>query len=390
MGTTIQGAQTGQIADFTALARLAAAQVQAQGGASVPGSQESVKALLESVASLGAAMLPDLEEPATGTSGTASFVGGLSMGGLSLETLLDAVGMEQRRTETKAGISSLEARAQERAEANEEKLKAVQEQLEKSKSQGFLDGLLKAFKIIGMVLGAIGSVAMIAAGAAGLVAGGSGAALIAVGVASLYMTIDSAVQMGTDGKVGIGLGSAVGAVVKACGGSESAAEWTRFAVDFAVSIALAVVGGLAAAGKIGGSAAKAAADAASTAVETGAKTASTVADATAKASTAADKIQKAAAMTARIATIAGGANTIAQSGTTIASAVNEKDISFLQAQQKRLQAILERIAMANDLDIEHIKEMMQRSEQTLQTVSDIVQEGAQTNTALLSGSPAMA
>ena len=65
-------------------------------------------------------------------------------------------------------------------------------------------------------------------------------------------------------------------------------------------------------------------------------------------------------------------------------------MSFLQAQQKRLQAILEKIAMANDLDVEHIKEMMQRSEQTLQTVSDIVQEGAQANAALLSGNPAMA
>lgn len=83
----------------------------------------------------------------------------------------------------------------------------------------------------------------------------------------------------------------------------------------------------------------------------------------------------------------GGANTIAQSATSIASAVNEKDISFLQAQQKRLEAILEKIAMANELDIEHIKQMMQRSEQTLQTVSDIVQECAQTNTAVLAATP---
>ena len=88
--------------------------------------------------------------------------------------------------------------------------------------------------------------------------------------------------------------------------------------------------------------------------------------------------------------MAGGVNTIVQGGTSIASAVNEKEIGFLQAQQKRLQAILEKIAMANDLDIEHIKEMMQRSEQTLQTVSDIVQEGVQANTSILSGNPAMA
>ena len=67
------------------------------------------------------------------------------MAGLSLETLLDAVGFEQRRAETKAGTASLKAHAQERAEANAVNLNNVQEQLEKSKSRGFLDGLLKAF-----------------------------------------------------------------------------------------------------------------------------------------------------------------------------------------------------------------------------------------------------
>ena len=63
---------------------------------------------------------------------------------------------------------------------------------------------------------------------------------------------------------------------------------------------------------------------------------------------------------------------------------------LVQAQQKHLQAILERIAMANELDLEHLKEVMRRSEQTLQTVSDIVQESVQANVAILSGNPAMA
>ena len=56
-----------------------------------------------------------------------------------------------------------------------------------AKSQSFLDGLRKAFKYIGMALAASGSVAMIAAGAVGQAAGGTGAALIAVGVASLAL-----------------------------------------------------------------------------------------------------------------------------------------------------------------------------------------------------------
>ncbi len=365
MSTTIQGAQTGQVMDFTALAQLAAAQAQTLKGITVPGSQESLKTLFESMATFSA-LLPELEEPSKDASGSAASVaGGLSMGGLSLETLLDAVGFEQRRTETKAGISNLEARAQERADANEEKLKSIQEQLEKSKSQGFLDGLLKAFKYIGMALAAIGSVAMIAAGAVGLAAGGSGAALIAVGVASMVLLASSITEEATGGKAGFSPAFITGKIMESAGAGEDAIMWTKFAVDLAKSIAQV---------------------AASYAAGAAGQVAQTAADAPSK---TAGLIEKGASVTARAATIAGGVNTIAQSGASIASAANEKDISFLQAQQKRLQAILEKIAVANDLDIEHIKEMMQRSEQTLQTVSDIVQEGAQANTSILSGSPAM-
>ena len=218
-----------------------------------------------------------------------------------------------------------------------------------------------------------------------LMATGGGAA-IAVGVISMVLLASSITEEATGGKVGFSPAFITGKIMEAAGASETAIMWTKFAVDIATSIALAVGGGLAAAGKIGGSAAKAGADAASTA----AKTASTTADAAAKAAQAADKLKHVASIVARVSTGLGGANTVAQSATSIASAVNEKDISFLQAQQKRLEAILEKIAMANELDIEHIKQMMQRSEQTLQTVSDIVQECAQTNTAVLAGNPAMA
>ena len=377
MTTNIQGPQSQQQIDLTALSQLLTTQMQAQGGTTIPGSDESVRKLLETMSAALSSMLPDLEEPKTdGSSKTGTVLGGLSMGGLSLEALLDAVGFEQRRTETKAGISSLEAHAQERASANEEKIKSIQEQLEKSKSQGFLDGLLKAFKYIGMALAAIGSVAMIAAGAVGLAAGGSGVALIAVGVATMALLASSITEEATDGKAGFSPAFITGKIMEACGASESAITWTKFAVDLATSIALIACSfGAGAAGSVGKVA------------QTATKTASDVAKAT---SDTLQTAQKVAGAAARAAAAAGSLNTIAQSATSIVSAENQKDISFLQAQQKRLEAILERISMANELDVEHIKEMMQRSEQTLQTVSDIVQEGAQANAAILSGSPAMA
>ena len=352
----VQGTQSGTPAtDLSALLQLAATQQGSSNTLDVKDLEESLNALRSFLAASGDSLLPDLEAPASKSNATVS-LSALTMSGLSLETLLDAVGFEQRRTETKAGVASLEARAQERAMANEEKLKSIQEQLEKAKSQSFLNGLLKAFKVIGMVLAAIGSVAMIAAGAAGLAAGGSGAALIAV--ASLALLTSSIMEEASGGKAGFSLSFITGKIMEACGASDTATQWTKFAVDLATTIVM-------------------------TALTFGAGAASAVGK-------GAQTVQKAASWTARAATMAGGANTIAQSATSIVSACNEKDISYLQAQQKHLQAILERIAMANELDMEHIKEVMRRSEQTLQTVSDIVEESVQANVAILSGNPAMA
>ena len=185
----------------------------------------------------------------------------------------------------------------------------------------------------------------------------------------MHLLTSSIMEEASGGKAGFSPAFIIGKIMEACGASDTAIQWTKFAVDLATTIVLAAC-------TFGAGAAGAAGKAAQTATKAVSDTAQT--------------IQKAASWTARVATMAGGANTIAQSATTIASAVNEKDISFLQAQQKRLQAILERIAMANELDVEHIKEMMRRSEQTLQTVSDIVQESVQANVAILSGNPAMA
>lgn len=338
-------------------------------GATMPGAGESTKSWSAS----GNSSLPDLPQPSVT----------LSMGGLSLESLLEAVGFEQRKTETKAGVASMAAHAQERAMANEEKLKSIQEQLEKSRSKGFLDGLLKAFKYIGMALAAVASVAMIAVGAAGMAAGGAGTALLAVGIASMALLVSSITEEATGGKAGFSPGFIVGKIMEAAGASESAIGWTKMAVDLVTSIALVVASfGTGTAG----SAAKAA--------QTATTAASTVTSASAQgASSAAQSVQTlkhVAGVVSRATAAASGAMTMLQAGTSIASAVNERDISYLQAQQKRLQAILEKIAIANEMDMEHLKEMLQRSEQTLQAVSEIVQEGAQTNTAIMTGNPAMA
>jgi len=297
---------------------------------------------------------PDLSVPTTNDISKAVH---LTLGGLSLETLLDAVGMEQRRTETKAGVTSIEARAQERQMANDEKIKNIQENLEKMKSQSLLDKFLKAFKYIAMIAGVIAGAAMIATGVGG-VAGG-----LMLG-SSLWMLADSITMDATDGKVGLSLGFGIGKAVEAGGGSESAVQWTKFGVDLTVSLAM-IAGGLISSVSTAANAAKTAVDGLTT-------------------------LQKASNIIAKAGMVTSALGTVGQGVTSIVSASNERDISFLQAQQKKLQAILERIAMANELSLDHIKAMMERSEQTLQQVSEIVQEGVQANVAIMSGAPAMA
>ena len=104
----VQGTQPGTpAADLSALLQLAATQQGSTKALDVKDLEESLSALRSFLAASGDSLLPDLEEPASKSSSTVS-LSALTMSGLSLETLLDAVGFEQRRTETKAGMASLE------------------------------------------------------------------------------------------------------------------------------------------------------------------------------------------------------------------------------------------------------------------------------------------
>ena len=320
----------------------------------IPGAMETIRNLLAQLND----QLPALESPNAKASQEAmKELRTLTLGGLSLETLLDAVGNEERKTESKSGVATLKANAQERKAANDEKIKKLQEELEKAKKSDFLGGLLKVFKYVAMAVAVVGAVATIAAS-------GGAAAPIILGVAALLLTADSITQEATDGKVGFGPGFIAGKIAKACGASEETAQWIQFGVDLTASIAL-MAGGAVAASK---------------AVNTAAKAAD-----------AANKFQKIAGTVSKASAIAGAATGVAQGATGISNAFNEKDIASLQADQKRMNAILERLAQANDLTVEHLKRVLERVEETLQEVAEIVDGSVETNIALMTGqSPAMA
>ena len=102
----------------------------------IPGAMETIRNLLTQLND----QLPVLESPDPKISQDAmKNLQALTLGGLSLETLMDAIGSEERKTETKAGTATLKANAQARKAANDEKIKKLHEDLEKAKeSKGLL------------------------------------------------------------------------------------------------------------------------------------------------------------------------------------------------------------------------------------------------------------
>lgn len=177
------------------------------GGVEVNNLQEAIKKALQEIT------LPDLPSSSPNASSSSSDLPRLApptAGGLSLETLAQMISNETRTQATKDGVASIDAKGKERAEINEKKLEEIMDRLDSMKSKGILDVFKKIFSWVGVIVGAIASVATIVAGAAT-----GNPLLIAGGAVMLTMSINSAVSMATDGKVSISAGIAAG--LKACG-----------------------------------------------------------------------------------------------------------------------------------------------------------------------------
>ena len=172
------------------------------GGVEVNNLQEAIKKALQEIT------LPDLPSSSPNASSPSSDLPRLApptAGGLSLETLAQMISNETRTQATKDGVASIEAKGKERAEINEKKLEEIMDRLDSMKSKGILDVFKKIFSWVGVIVGAIASVATIVAGAAT-----GNPLLIAGGAVMLTMSINSAVSMATDGKVSISAGIAAG------------------------------------------------------------------------------------------------------------------------------------------------------------------------------------
>ena len=126
------------------------------GGVEVNNLQEAIKKALQEIT------LPDLPSSSPSASSSSSDLPRLApptAGGLSLETLAQMISNETRTQATKDGVASIDAKGKERAEINEKKLEEIMDRLDSMKSKGILDIFKKIFSWVGVILGAIASVA---------------------------------------------------------------------------------------------------------------------------------------------------------------------------------------------------------------------------------------
>ncbi|GHU32780.1 type III secretion system protein [Betaproteobacteria bacterium] len=267
--------------------------------------------------------------------------------GMSLEQIIEAVGMQTRQVATQTGVETLKARAAEREEANKKSIEETQKQLEKLKEKEKLSPLMKALKWIGMALSAIASVVTVAVGVLT-----ANPVLVAAGVIMAVMAVNSIVSEATDGKVSIAAG--IAKLAEACGASEETAKWIGFAFEMAITlvgVCLSFGAGLTA------SAAKAA------------EAAGTVVNFLAKASS--------------VTSVLSGVNTMIGGGVSIANSVYDYQITNSKAMQKELEAIMERLRAAIEMETDFLEAVMKRVEELLADVKEIVEGNNEAQAAIL-------
>lgn len=279
----------------------------------------------------------------------------LKHGGLGLEQLVQALGLQTRQVYTKSGLETLKANAAEREENSKKQIESLQQQLKTLKKQEKLGPFMKALKWIGHILGAVAAVTSIAIGAITC-----NPLLVAAGAVMAVMTVNGIVTDATDGKHGIGAWVAKG--MEALGVDEKAAKWIGVGCEMLIMLAGVILsfgsGSAAAMSKV-------------------AETSSTVMTILSKASSATN--------------ILASLNAMGSGAAGIANSIFEYDITNAKADQKFFQAILERLQMLLETETDFIENLMKRSEEMLADVKDVVEGNNQTQTAVLTAqAPSMA
>ena len=280
--------------------------------------------------------LPELDAP------KASFSGSAIMN-MSQEAMEAIMNMAEREMALDSGKTAIKARAERRKTVNEQRVNDLKEQVEKAEKSSFWDKLVGVFKAIGSIVGIIvGAVAMVAAVSTGNVVMGIGAGLL------LLSSLDSAASAISGGKVSIAAG--IASIDK----DSAVAKWIGLGISLAIGITGAIMTGVGAA-------------------QASASLANSL-------SLTASKVGSAASGFTQVVSGAGG----------IVSAVYKNDYENLNADIKKLQAILQRLKAADDSDTEQIKKILEKAQSVADSVKKMVDDCNETMHNLVAASPSMA
>ncbi len=262
----------------------------------------------------------------------------LSILSMDEESVMQMLGMENTQAMKNNGIANIKAKHAMRAQQNQKIIDNMSEQIEKMKNQSFWDKLCKAFKIIAGVVG-------IAAGVVGAVfSGGSSLAITAVVLGTL-MSAETIVSAATDGKVGLGA-----ACTKMFG--EKAGPWVAMGITVALTV---VTLGTGIAGSV--------------------KVAEKSAEAVSKAAT----IAKLATQISQACAQFGGA------AAGVGSTLNRYSLEMSKADQKELEALMNKLRAAIELETKFLEEVMEKEKNMITSVKNVVDSCTAATTAIATG-----
>ena len=300
--------------------------------------------------------------PSAGADGTAPALQGLPslsppLQSLSLDTLLQAIGDQDRRNTVQVATDKLRSDGEAQKIQADKKLEQIAKQLEEIAKSKTLSIFQKIFQVIGVIVGAIASVATIAVGALT-----GNPLLVAAGVMTAVMTVDSVVSLASDGKYSIAAGFTE--LGKAMGMSDEAAKWFGFGIQMALTVVTIAL-------SFGGAAAARGAD-------VGARLADKVGH----------LMSQVMVKSTTVANVAGGVNQIGEGSSAIAGAVISYNIAMCEKENLDIEAILEQIREAIKRGQEFVEFEMEASQNLLGRVREIVNESVETTTAIVTAGPA--
>lgn len=275
----------------------------------------------------------------------------LSLSALSADAIMSMLGFEERKSAVDSGLSEIETKRQQRQEVNEKRIENLQKQAEKSEKSGLLDKIKEVFSYIGMALSALGALAGIAASiATGNVALGIGSAIL------LLSTVEQIMSAASDGKLSLANGFAEAA--RKTGGNEQAAQ----IAGMVFGVAFGLTGAALSAGA---------------GIHNVVKQSLTA-------------LKQAANMVSNVVNLASSINSIATGAVGVAKSVYDSQLTKLKAESADLQAILMRIQTASEMDTNLLKKILEKSQDMVEGVKEIMDGCNQSLGAVVTGAPSMA